>query len=86
MEVTRTSQYCTLHVLKHVLKVVLRGSPRCPDNHDMIIICTIWTDSSIKAAHGCKKSSPAYQLNSLNFDFKKISVRSPWDHLNDVLY
>ncbi len=31
--------------------------------------------SSIKAAHGCKKSSPSYQLNSLNFDFKKY----PWD-------
>ncbi len=30
---------------------------------------------------GCKKSSPSYQFNSLNFDFKKISLRSPWDHL-----
>ena len=33
--------------------------------------------SSIKAAYGCKKSSPSYQFNS----FKKLSVRSPWDHL-----
>ena len=41
--------------------------------------------SFIKAAHGCKKASPCYQFNSLNFDLKKISVRSPWDHLNVTL-
>ncbi len=37
--------------------------------------------SSIKAVHCCKKSSSSYQLNSLKFEFKNISVISPWDHL-----
>ncbi len=39
--------------------------------------------SSIKAADGSKKSSPSYQFNRLHFDFKKLSVRSPWDHLKN---
>ena len=37
--------------------------------------------SLIKAAYCCQKSSPSYQFNSLNFDVKISSVRSPWDHL-----
>ncbi len=40
--------------------------------------------SYIKAAHCCQKSSPSYQFNSLNFDSKKLSVTSVWDHLNDL--
>ncbi len=48
------------------------------------IICMIWAgiQSSLKAAPGCQKSSPSYQFNSLNFDSKKLSVRSVEDHLN----
>ncbi len=40
------------------------------------------TRSCIKAAPGCQKSPPSYQFNSLNFDSKKIAVRSVEDHLN----
>ncbi len=46
------------------------------------IICMIW--AGIKAAPGCQKSSPSYQFNSLNFDYKKLSVRSVEDHLKKI--
>ncbi len=39
---------------------------------------------SINAAPGCQKSSPSYQFNSLNFDSKKLSVRSVEDHLKSL--
>ncbi len=35
----------------------------------------------MKATHGCKKSSPSYQFNSLKFDSEKLLVTTPWDHL-----
>ncbi len=44
------------------------------------ILCMIW--AGIKAANGYQKSSPSYKLNSLNFDFEKLSVETLWDHIN----
>ncbi len=36
---------------------------------------------SFRPLHSCQKSSPSYQFNSLNFDSKKLFVRSVEDHL-----
>ena len=38
--------------------------------------------SPIKATHGCKKSSPSYQFNSLKFDSKKLFMTAMWDRIN----
>ena len=37
--------------------------------------------SSYKAAPGCQKSRASYKFNSVNFDSKKLSVETLWDHL-----
>ena len=42
--------------------------------------------SSVKAAHGYKKSSPSYQSNSLNFGYEKIAVITVSDHLNNLFF
>ncbi len=58
--------------------------PRSPDSYDLgecqclHELCTrrqIYFDFDLT-------TSPSYQFNSLNFDFKKLSVISPLDHLN----
>ena len=70
------------------VKVVLHGSPRYPDIHDLSEYHRLYDSGRhteqpyIKAAPVCQKSSPSYQVNGLNFDFKKISMRSVEDHLN----
>ena len=82
---------CTLassrQKLQLVLKVVLGGSPRCPDNHDLSKCHPLYDlgrhielYSPIKATLDCKKSSPSYQFNSLKFGSKKFFVITPWDH------
>ena len=54
------------------VKVVLQGSPRSPDIHDLSEWHRLYY-------------SPSYQFNSLNIDFKKISVRSVEDHLKVMI-
>ncbi len=58
------------------LKVVLGGSPRCPDNHDLSKCHRLYDlgrhqDFFVRV----------YQFSSLKFDSKKLFVTTPWDHL-----
>ena len=53
--------------------MVLHGSPRCQDNHDLNECHRLYDLG--------KTSSPSNQFNILNFDPKKTSVRSLEDHL-----
>ncbi len=57
--------------------MVLQGSPRSPDIHDLSECHHLYDLRPLLAA-----KSRSYQFNSLNFDSKKISVRSVEDHLN----
>ncbi len=66
-------------VLKNSL-FACRSSQTRPKSGTLIGIYT-----PIKATHGCKKSSPCYQFNSLKFDSKKLFVTTPWDHLKDCI-
>ncbi len=61
-------------------KVVLAGYRRCPDSHDLSD-CSVensWQSCGSPAGKSC----PSYKFNSLNFESEKISVTTPWDHLN----
>ena len=63
------------------VKVVLQGSPRSPDIHDLSQyhrLCDLGRHTqAVKAAPGCQKSSPSFQFNSLNFDLSNSHVRRP---------
>ncbi len=67
-----------------VIKVVLQESPKSPDIHDLSECHRIYDFG--KASPGCQESSPSYQVTSLNFDFKKVSMRSVQDHLKNPKY
>ncbi len=59
-----------------IIKVVLQGSPRSPDIYDLSEYHRLYN-----LGRHTEEPSPSYQFNSLNFDSKKISVRSVEDHL-----